>query len=88
MIQGTRIPVELILRKLSEGMSSDDLLTAYPRLLCPKIIADEYVDFRIVKHLRASAPFRIFGLIRIVLTEQGIVFLDVIAPDAGGFVRF
>ena len=32
VIRGTRIPVELILRKLSEGTSENDLLDAYPRL--------------------------------------------------------
>jgi len=32
VIRGTRIPVELILRKLSEGASTRDLLDAYPRL--------------------------------------------------------
>jgi uncharacterized protein (DUF433 family) len=32
VIRGTRIPVELILRKLSEGSTEDDLLDAYPRL--------------------------------------------------------
>lgn len=32
VIRGTRIPVELILRKLSEGAAEDDLLDAYPRL--------------------------------------------------------
>lgn len=32
VIRGTRIPVELILRKLSEGVSEADLLDAYPRL--------------------------------------------------------
>ena len=32
VIRGTRIPVELLLRKLSEGASMDDLLDAYPRL--------------------------------------------------------
>ena len=32
VIRGTRIPVELILRKLSEGATEDDLLDAYPRL--------------------------------------------------------
>lgn len=31
-IRGTRIPVELILRKLSEGATQADLLDAYPRL--------------------------------------------------------
>ena len=32
VIRGTRIPVELILRKLSEGASEADLLDAYPGL--------------------------------------------------------
>ena len=32
VIRGTRIPVELVLRKLSEGASEDELLDAYPRL--------------------------------------------------------
>jgi uncharacterized protein (DUF433 family) len=32
VIRGTRIPVELLLRKLSEGSSESDLLEAYPGL--------------------------------------------------------
>jgi uncharacterized protein (DUF433 family) len=32
VIRGTRIPVELILRKLGEGATEMDLLDAYPRL--------------------------------------------------------
>lgn len=32
VIRGTRIPVELLLRKLSEGATEADLLKAYPRL--------------------------------------------------------
>ena len=32
VVRGTRIPIELILRKLSEGATEDDLLEAYPRL--------------------------------------------------------
>ena len=32
VIRGTRIPVELILRKISEGASETDLLEAYPKL--------------------------------------------------------
>ena len=32
VIRGTRIAVELILRKLSEGATEADLLEAYPRL--------------------------------------------------------
>ena len=32
VIRGTRIPVEIILRKLAEGATEADLLDAYPRL--------------------------------------------------------
>jgi uncharacterized protein (DUF433 family) len=32
VIKGTRIPVELLLRKLGEGATVEDLLDAYPRL--------------------------------------------------------
>jgi uncharacterized protein (DUF433 family) len=32
VVRGTRIPVELILRKLAEGATEADLLDAYPRL--------------------------------------------------------
>ncbi len=32
VIRGTRIPVELILRKLGEGLDEAELLEAYPRL--------------------------------------------------------
>lgn len=32
VIRGTRIPVQLIIRKLSEGATEEDLLDAYPRL--------------------------------------------------------
>jgi uncharacterized protein (DUF433 family) len=32
VIRGTRIPVELIVRKLSEGATEADLLDAYPNL--------------------------------------------------------
>lgn len=39
VIRGTRIPVELILRKLSEGASQSDLLEAYPRLVREDIYA-------------------------------------------------
>jgi len=32
VIRGTRIPVEILLRKLSEGATAADLLEAYPKL--------------------------------------------------------
>ena len=39
VIRGTRIPVEIILRKLSEGATEADLLDAYPRLQAADIRA-------------------------------------------------
>ena len=32
VVRGTRIPIALLLRKLSEGATEEDLLDAYPRL--------------------------------------------------------
>ena len=39
VIRGTRIPVELLLRKLGEGAAYEDLLDAYPRLTVEDIRA-------------------------------------------------
>jgi uncharacterized protein (DUF433 family) len=39
VIRGARIPVVLILRKLSEGATESDLLDAYPRLTVEDIRA-------------------------------------------------
>lgn len=39
IIKGTRITVELILRKLSEGMTIEELLEAYPHLTKEDILA-------------------------------------------------
>lgn len=39
VIKGTRITVELILRKLSEGMTIEELLEAYPHLTKKDILA-------------------------------------------------
>ena len=39
VISGTRIPVELILRKLSEKATEADLLQAYPQLVAEDIQA-------------------------------------------------
>lgn len=39
IIRGTRIPVEVILRKLSEGAGEADLLEAYPRLTRQDVLA-------------------------------------------------
>lgn len=39
VIRGTRIPVELILRKLGEGATEQELLDAYPNLTIDHIRA-------------------------------------------------
>lgn len=39
VIKGTRITVEIILKKLSEGMSIDEVLQAYPHLSKDDILA-------------------------------------------------
>jgi len=39
LIKGTRITVELILKKLSEGMSIDELIQAYPHLKRDDVLA-------------------------------------------------
>ena len=39
VIKGTRITVELILRKLSEGLSIEQVIKAYPQLLKEDIYA-------------------------------------------------
>jgi len=41
VIRGTRIPVELILRKLSEGATEEGILDAYPHLSLEDIRAAE-----------------------------------------------
>lgn len=39
VIRGTRVPAELILRKLAEGATIEDLLDAYPRLTAEDVRA-------------------------------------------------
>jgi uncharacterized protein (DUF433 family) len=39
VIRGTRIPVELLLRKLAEGATTADLVDAYPRLVAEDVRA-------------------------------------------------
>jgi uncharacterized protein (DUF433 family) len=50
VIRGTRIPVELILRKLGEGATTEDLLDAYPRLTVEDIHAALTYASRILSH--------------------------------------
>ncbi len=39
VIRGTRVPVELVLRKLGEGATDEELLDAYPQLTREDLLA-------------------------------------------------
>ena len=39
VVRGTRIPVELVLRKLGEGATVDDLCDSFPRLKADDVYA-------------------------------------------------
>ena len=39
VIRGTRVPVEIILRKLGAGMTADEILVDHPRLVLDDILA-------------------------------------------------
>lgn len=49
-IKGTRITVELILRKLSEGAAVDDILQGYPHLERQDILAALSYGADVVSH--------------------------------------
>ncbi len=50
VIKGTRVPVELILRKLGEGATEAELLDAYPHLTADDIHAAAAYAADIVAH--------------------------------------
>ena len=56
VIRGTRVPAELILRKLSEGASIEDLLDAYPRLTADDIRACLAYAADTIAHESVVAP--------------------------------
>ena len=49
VIKGTRIPVELILEKLGEGMSIEELLEAYPSLTKEDVLASLSYSADVIK---------------------------------------
>ena len=57
VIKGTRIPVELIVRKLGEGASIEDLLDGYPNLKNEDIQAALY-GLELVKSFTVVEPGR------------------------------
>ena len=54
VIRGTRITVELVLRKLGKGASEADLLDAYPHLTAPDIRAAIQYASQIVERSSAT----------------------------------
>lgn len=54
VIKGTRVPVELILRKLGEGATEADLLDAYPHLTAHDIRAAVAYAADVVAHEEAD----------------------------------
>ena len=50
VIKGTRIPIELLLRKLGEGATIEDLLDAYPNLAREDIHAALIYAARLLAH--------------------------------------
>lgn len=56
VVRGTRVPVELLLRKLAEGASLDDLLDAYPRLTSDDVRACLAYAADTIAHESVLAP--------------------------------
>jgi len=56
VIRGTRIPVELVLRKLAEGSTESDLLDAYPTLTTEGIRAALSFGADAVAHEEVELP--------------------------------
>ena len=56
VIRGTRIPVELLLRKLAEGATIEDLLNAYPRLTADDVRAALAYAADTIGHETVLAP--------------------------------
>ena len=50
VIRGTRVPVELIVRKVGEGATDADLLDAYPRLTVEDIRAAVLYAAHVLAH--------------------------------------
>jgi uncharacterized protein (DUF433 family) len=59
VIRGTRIPVEFLLRKLSEGATAEDLLDAYPRLTPDDIKACLAYAADTIAHETVLAPTQV-----------------------------
>lgn len=56
VIRGTRVPVELLLRKLGEGATEAELLDAYPNLRREDILAALEYGADAVAHAELELP--------------------------------
>ena len=56
VVRGTRVPVELLLRKLAEGASFEEILDAYPRLTTDDIRACLVYAADTIAHESVLAP--------------------------------
>ena len=71
VVRGTRIPIELLLRKLAAGATIEDLLDAYPRLTADDIRASlAYAADTIAQRNRLGAQLR---WVRVGVGDQPIV---------------
>ena len=56
VIKGTRITVELILRKMAEGMTIEELLEAYPHLTKDDVLAAVSYSADVISREELIAP--------------------------------
>lgn len=56
IIKGTRITVELILRKMAEGMTIEELLEAYPHIIKDDILAAVSYSADVISREELIAP--------------------------------
>lgn len=71
VIKGTRIPVDLIIKLIGEGMSHEDVLKGYPALTeedikasllyGASVVSNEYIFPTIVKHKSGNANVKVQG---------------------------
>jgi len=71
VIKGTRIPVELIIKLMGEGMSNEDILEGYPSLTeedikasllyGASVVSSEQIFPTIIKHKSENAKAKVFG---------------------------
>ncbi len=56
VVKGTRITVELILRKMAEGMTIEELLEAYPHLTKDDVLAAVSYSADVISREELIAP--------------------------------